>query len=386
LPTIAGKVAASQDIDANIVHCLSQPGIDHLLDMTSDVDVQTDDGYTPLHLAAEYGHLATVKQLLGKGAKPDGRARDGCTPIHLAALSGHSDVIDHLLDLTSDVDVQTDYGYAPLHLAAENGHSATVKQLLGKGAKLSIQGKDGQTPLHLAAQNGHSSAIECLLHGDFDLNIKSRLGMTALHLAVYKCDTGVIRPLIEGGANPYLPDLYGRSSLDWAVRHTETFNCMGEPCKDYTPTDVVLQKTRLKSLIVALLNLLEDDAPDSDESVFHYLGHCLLFSDDEGDARIAFAQRAKLENGTLKHEAWCNLCGPEADIIGQRYVCRSCPDVDLCYSCKGKYDSGFNIPGCEQHSFVSVPCDFGHESCLETLKGQRPSIGEWLMQLKCKYA
>ena len=68
-----------------------------VLSMDNRLTRATDDrGRTPLHLAAEGGHLDTVDILLHNNAAVDARDRDGRTPLALADAAGHGAVADLL--------------------------------------------------------------------------------------------------------------------------------------------------------------------------------------------------------------------------------------------------------------------------------------------------
>jgi len=57
------------------------------------------EGCNALHLAAEYGHEAVVKQLLdSEKVDVDSKDRDGRTPLLWAAQKGHGAVVKLLLD------------------------------------------------------------------------------------------------------------------------------------------------------------------------------------------------------------------------------------------------------------------------------------------------
>jgi ankyrin repeat protein len=57
------------------------------------------DGYSPLHLAAEFGQLEVARQLLGRGADPNAVAMNEvrATPLHSAISAGHRDTASLLL-------------------------------------------------------------------------------------------------------------------------------------------------------------------------------------------------------------------------------------------------------------------------------------------------
>ncbi|OCH94767.1 ankyrin [Obba rivulosa] len=55
-----------------------------------------ENGYTPLHLACDRGHLAVVRLLLSEGADKDVKDADDMTAIELARFSGHDDIVQLL--------------------------------------------------------------------------------------------------------------------------------------------------------------------------------------------------------------------------------------------------------------------------------------------------
>jgi ankyrin repeat protein len=60
------------------------------------VNVADDDGYTPLHWAAEYGNLALVQVILKKGADLSARTRSGWNAVDLSKAEGHREVEEFL--------------------------------------------------------------------------------------------------------------------------------------------------------------------------------------------------------------------------------------------------------------------------------------------------
>lgn len=73
-------------------------GIEDLLAIVPDLDLNEVDehGYTPLHLAADRGHLDVVKLLLSKGVDKTLKDPDDMTAIELARIVGHDNIVSAL--------------------------------------------------------------------------------------------------------------------------------------------------------------------------------------------------------------------------------------------------------------------------------------------------
>ena len=60
--------------------------------------VHADNGFTPIHAAAQEGHFRVIAALIGHGALVNARCNDGATPIYLCAQYGHLRAATVLLD------------------------------------------------------------------------------------------------------------------------------------------------------------------------------------------------------------------------------------------------------------------------------------------------
>jgi ankyrin repeat protein len=108
----------------------------------SRVRAYSHDGWTPLHLAAFFGHRELARMLIERGADVNARsrstrfARDN-TPLHAAAANRQTAVAELLLERGADVNARDGSGFTPLGLAAAGHNDLLVMTLLERGARVS---------------------------------------------------------------------------------------------------------------------------------------------------------------------------------------------------------------------------------------------------------
>ena len=136
-----------------------------LLSMDNRLALTHDgDGWTPLHLAAHYGHAATVSVLLHNNAPVDIRSTNAManTPLHAALAGRRNDVTRLLIDAGADVNARQHGGWAPLHSAAANGDREMVDLLIARGADRAAANDAGVTGASIARERGHASLADFL--------------------------------------------------------------------------------------------------------------------------------------------------------------------------------------------------------------------------------
>ena len=158
-------------------------------------------GSTPLHHAAGFGALATVKLLLEKGADVNAKNRRGSTPLYWAI---HDEAkVRLLLNRGAAINVKQADGRTPLYQAASiaSGNSI-LRLLLDKGADSTLATSTGQTPLMAAATRGDVEAMRLLIGKNADVNARNGAGATALMGAAVNGNPRAVQLLLEKGADP----------------------------------------------------------------------------------------------------------------------------------------------------------------------------------------
>jgi uncharacterized protein len=122
------------------------------------------DGWTPLHLAAFFGHTQLAELLLAHDADVAARSRNanGNTPLHAALAGNHKMVAGLLIGRGGDVNAADAGGWRPLHLAAANNNLDAIKALIAQGADVLAGNGEGRTPLSLAQEKNHREAAAFL--------------------------------------------------------------------------------------------------------------------------------------------------------------------------------------------------------------------------------
>lgn len=241
-PRVASFVSAVRSHDTRAVEKLiaANPEL---------VKAQDRSGSTPLHHAAGFGTLATMKLLLDKGADVnaankrkstplfwalhdeakvrlllnrhaaiDAKTADGRSLVYQAASMGNSiPLLRLLLDKGASPDVKTLTGLTPLMAASGRANIEAMRLLIEKKADVNAKNEAGATPLIAAASTGKAEAVRMLLEKGADPNVKTKRNETALAAAATAGVEETAKLLLDHGAGVNVQDIRGYSPLLYAA-------------------------------------------------------------------------------------------------------------------------------------------------------------------------
>ena len=119
--------------------------------------------WSPLHIAAEQGHLEFCKYIIEKTKDSNPKREDGITVIHMATLSGSREICELIINNLEDKNPADNKGTTPFHIAAEKGHLDVGKLLIQNIDNKNPVALDGCTPLHLATDHGHLEIVRLIV-------------------------------------------------------------------------------------------------------------------------------------------------------------------------------------------------------------------------------
>lgn len=149
------EAAAAGKFDVVAHQIFKNPGI---------INTYSDDGFTPLGLAAYFGNEEIARYLVLKGADVNLLSSNGyyISPLQSAIAGNFTAMAKMLLENNALVNSAQKAGITPLHIAAEHGNIEIIILLLEKGADVKAIMEGGKFPCDLALEKGFTEIAEIL--------------------------------------------------------------------------------------------------------------------------------------------------------------------------------------------------------------------------------
>ena len=177
----------------------------------------TRTGRSLIHIVAANGLARICKSLVGE-INIEVQDNNGMTPLSWAVKGGHVGVVQVLLKAKANVEAKDEHGRTPLIWAMMPENKEAVEELLKAKPKVEAKDKDGWTPLMWAVEKQRLEAVGLLLDVKANTEVKYKDGRTLLIRAVMEENTELVRLLLAAKANVEAKYKYGWTPLMWAVK------------------------------------------------------------------------------------------------------------------------------------------------------------------------
>ena len=244
-----------------------------LIDHGADVNLPSDNYWTPLQIACIDGFLGMAKLLIENDADVNKVGTPAnlidsagsfsapmLSPLHLALLEdttpysdkakrwverrrqAKSAIAELLIENGADAQTFAPDGFTPLHRAAQNGYSDICTLLLSCGAQVNAATKDTRlrtfagyncTALFFAASNNDCKTAKTLLGYGADQNIMTNDESFPLYVASQMGHCEMAELLLENGADPNKHDSNGFSPLFTAIENHGENSRIAQLLKQY---------------------------------------------------------------------------------------------------------------------------------------------------------
>ncbi|KAK4880295.1 hypothetical protein RN001_008441 [Aquatica leii] len=204
----------------------------------ANINVQNNNGDTPLHFAIKYGYPCTLQLLLALGADANiGDYANGSTPLHWAVAMRKTNSVQLLLENGADANKENNEGETPiararrlgfnnivqtmtvqddnyqkykmLWNAVKKGEIFTVTKLLTEDVEIDKKNDEGQTLLMLALDNGHLGVAKYLIARGASIHLTNNRGFSSLHYAASAGDLTIVRHHLDNGVDINITNING---------------------------------------------------------------------------------------------------------------------------------------------------------------------------------
>jgi ankyrin repeat protein len=192
---------------------------------------EVSNGVNAMTIAAKFGYIQIVRELLEHGANVNAANDDGITALMEASLINKLIIVQYLIDHGANVNQRDNAGRTALIFACAKSFPSMIKYLISAGADVNAHDTVGNTALHiLCRMNQHVHKLELLLENGANVNAADNGGRTALMEASLKNNLLSVRCLISYGANINARDSNGDTAKVILNRmHSEIIHALDMP-------------------------------------------------------------------------------------------------------------------------------------------------------------
>ncbi|KAB5577943.1 ankyrin repeat-containing domain protein [Coniochaeta sp. 2T2.1] len=219
---------------------VNEESLGAVLEYRPPVDIQDEDGNTPLHYTRSWTPLENVKLLIRAGANLDIKNKEDLTPLSHAIREAQEEVAEYLLSKSSTeiINIVSPIHGTALHLACSYTQPKLVKFLIEKGADVNVAVTSvAATPLqsailcinNYAARESSDSGsgsddiaaiVDLLIDAGADITAEGGQFQTTVAAAALQGSASLLRTLMEKGGKTDVPDVAGRLPIHLASVHS----------------------------------------------------------------------------------------------------------------------------------------------------------------------
>ena len=186
--------------------------VELLINSSIDLDIKSQDGLTPLHVACRYGNIEIVQLLIKHTPTFDATSRTGplspgVTIFHYAVLNSNTQVPKLILNTFNFENIRTISGSTILHYAASYGQTETINFLIDSRHKFGLNiedtTNDRTTILHFACRKRDIEIVDLVhnalvgLNSDIDFDTVNEKQATPFHYAICNTTSNVAICLLQ---------------------------------------------------------------------------------------------------------------------------------------------------------------------------------------------
>lgn len=183
-----------------------------LIDNGANINVQDENGRTPLMIATLRNYPSMVRMLLISNASEQIKDKNGDTALIHSIRANNMKCFTILSDTYPEIDEQKARGKA-LFIAVKLGRIEMAKILIERHADLEYRSL-GETALTVASARGYFDVVKLLIEKGADVNATDSCRHIALMEACSRGHFDIAKLLIENGADVNVMDgIYGNTAL-----------------------------------------------------------------------------------------------------------------------------------------------------------------------------